>query len=127
MMRDNPDNLLDGILQDWHAASRAEPLVPERTECVTFAHHATNRGADFEHEIAEESIDATRMQAIQFHIDQLSPLHRTALEFEARNLNARVKVWRSARLPEDKAAREAVIKAARDDLMRRLANDGRVL
>ena len=90
MKRDTTD-ILNDLLQDWHNASKSEPLVAERTECVTFAHHASNRGAMFEHEIAEDSLESTRLAAIQFHVDQLSPEHRTALQFEARNLNARSK------------------------------------
>jgi len=126
-MMNEADNLLDSLLQDWHNASKAEPLVAERTECVTFAHHASNRGAMFEYEIAEDSLESTRLAAIQFHVDQLSPEHRTALQFEARNLNARVKVWRSVRLPADPVERENLVLAARAELMRRLAADGRVM
>lgn len=126
-MRDNPEDILDGLLMEWHNAAKAEPLVPERTECVTFAHHASNRGAMFEHEIAEDSLETARLEAIQFHVDQLSPEHRTALQFEARNLNARVTVWRSERLPKDPVERENLVKAARAELMRRLVADGRVL
>lgn len=125
MKRDTTD-ILNDLLQDWHNASKSEPLVAERTECVTFAHHASNRGAMFEHEIAEDSLESTRLAAIQFHVDQLSPEHRTALQFEARNLNARVKVWRSVRLPADPAERDNLVMAAKAELMRRLLADGMV-
>lgn len=126
-MMNEADNLLDSLLQDWHNASKSEPLVAERTECVTFAQHASNRGAMFEHEIAEDSIEGIQLAALQKCMDELSPEHRTALQFEARNLNARVKVWRSVRLPADPVERDNLVKAARAELMRRLAVDGRVL
>jgi hypothetical protein len=127
MVKDDTSSLLDAILQDWHRASKSEGLTPERVECVTFAGHASNRGAMLEYEIAEDSIESTRLEAIQFHVDQLSPEHRTALQFEARNLNARLQVWRSPRLPQDPVARQALVDEARAALMRRLVNDGRIL
>lgn len=118
---------LDSLLQDWHNSAKHEGLVPVTTVCPTFARTPTHRGEQQEYEIAEDSIGAIHLEAIQKCMDELSLEHRTALQFEAMNLNARVKVWRSARLPADKAARELVIKAARADLMRRLSCDGRVL
>lgn len=126
-MMNEAENLLDSLLQDWHNASKHEGLTPEVTVCPTFSKAPSYRGEQFEHEIAEDSIDATRLAAIQFHVEQLSPEHRTALQFEARNLNARVKVWRSVRLPVDPGELRELVKDARAELMRRLAADGRVL
>ncbi len=125
-MNDN-ESLLDSLLQDWHRASRAEGMTPERTVCPTFSRAPANRGEQFEQDIADEDLEAIRLEAIQACVDQLSPEHRTALQFEARNLNARVTVWRSERLPQDPVARVNLVKAARAELMRRLAADGRVL
>jgi hypothetical protein len=123
---DATQDLLDGVLQRWHASCKSEGLTPERTVCASFRRTPTPRAEQFEHELAEESIEDAQLQAIQFHVDQLSPEHRTALQFEARNLNARVKVWRSPRLPVDPKARESLIREAREALAGRLKADGRV-
>lgn len=120
------DAVLDTMLQNWHTACKHEGLTPERTVCASFRRTPAPRSEQFDHELAEESIEDAQMQAIQFHVDQLSQEHRTALQFEARNLNARVKVWRSPRLPVDPRARDALIQEAREALARRLKTDGRV-
>lgn len=126
-MMNEADNLIDSLLQDWHNASKHEGLTPDVTVCPTFSKAPNYRGEQFEYEIADDSIESIQLAALQKCMDELSPEHRTALQFEARNLNARVKVWRSVRLPADKWQREDLIREARAELMRRLAADGRVL
>jgi len=77
---------------------------------------------------ADEVLDSAKhnstMKAIDFHVSELEPSHRTAIQIKARNLVTGVSVWTSARLPTDPQARAVILMTAKNLLMARLSAAG---
>ena len=64
------------------------------------------------------------MAAIDASIDRVPQPHRTAIQFQARNLATGANVWQSPRLPQDIEERAILTMEARNKLMKILADDG---
>lgn len=75
-------------------------------------------------ELADETIHASTMQAVNFAVFELPPDQRTAIQINARNLATGKNVWTSARLPTDLQARQLLLADAKSALMARLAGAG---
>jgi hypothetical protein len=66
------------------------------------------------------AIDNSRMETMDHQVMEMEPVHRTALQIQARNLACGVSVWTSARLPADVEERTVILMEARNKLLRRL-------
>lgn len=110
------------ILSEWHHWCSGYLGVPRIGSSAIFRQARSPRGWDSIQDIVEREIDYDRMAAVDFHIGEMSPLHRTALQIEARNLATGRSVWASARLPADHMERARIVAAARADIAMRLTD-----
>lgn len=69
-------------------------------------------------------VDAESMEAVNFHVFELPPDQRTAIQLHARNLATGRCVWTSARLPQDPMARAEILQAAKEALGAKLSEAG---
>lgn len=123
-MRDDSRYHLDEILASWHAWATGWTGVAAHGACAMFAGFRSSRQWDGEDDIVDATIHNTKMKAVDFHVSELAPMHRTALQINARNLATGRSVWTSARLPADIHERARVLADARNALTNRLQNAG---
>ncbi len=123
-MRDDSRYHLDGILCDWHRWASGWTGVAAHGACAMFAGFRSSRQWDGDDDIADATIHNTKMKAVDFHVSELVPMHRTALQIQARNLHTGRSVWSSARLPADVKERAVVLADARVALTKRLTSAG---
>ena len=123
-MNDDTRYLLDDLLVQWHYWCRSYRHMCDIGSSAMFKEAKTQRVWDTVAEIVADEIDTGRMAAVDFHVSELEPLHRTALQIQARNLATGKHVWTSARLPTDLAERSAILGEARKLLMSRLVLAG---
>ena len=125
MMQSDIQNILSGLLQDWHIWSThtaARSGLPGRA--AGFGQSRSNSQYDWELGIESDLVDKRIMEGFDVAIHRVPQPWLTALSFEARNLAVRHQVWASPRLPADRIEREALILAARVMLLKELAKDG---
>lgn len=123
-MRDDSRYILDGILCDWHRWATGWTGVAAHGACAMFSGHRSSRQWDGEDDLVDAAIHNTQMKAVDFHVSEMQPVHRTALQINARNLSTGRSVWNSARLPADVHARAVVLADARSALTKRLTDAG---
>lgn len=82
------------------------------------------RGWDSTHDLVDDELEGDRMEAIDFHISEMPPIQRTALQINARNLATGFQVWSSVRLPLDPIERAVILIHARVALRLRLHRSG---
>lgn len=124
MMRGEIDSILDDLLKSWHRWAKGYQHVGGINSSPMFRNAKTSKGWDSLSDIADESIDAAKFEAVDFHVMSLEPAYRTALQLQARNLHTGVSVWSSPRLPQDPEERTIVLMEARNRLMRCLLTAG---
>lgn len=125
MMRNELQDVLSGMLADWHLWSRytaSRAGLPGRA--AGFGQSRSNSQFDWENGLESDMIERRIMEGFDAAINRVPQPWLTALAFEARNLAVRHQVWTSPRLPEDSTEREAMILDARDKLLKELARDG---
>ena len=113
---------LDELLVPWHFWSKGYHLVGDIHSSPMFNHARTPRGWDTVAEIVEHEIDAPAMVTLNFHVFELCPEYRTAIQINARNLATGKSVWTSARLPADLMQRQLLLRDAREPLTKRLVS-----
>ena len=124
-MNDDARYLLDDLLADWHRWARGYQAVAGHGTSAMFAGaKSSSRQYDSENETTDASLHNSQMKAVDFAINELEPLYRTALGIAARNLVTGRSVWTSARLPADMQERAAVLGQARAALLVRLVASG---
>ena len=123
-MNDDTRYLLDDLLVQWHRWARGYRHVPGVGSSAMFKNAKSPRGYESEGEIADETIHNSTMEAINFHVSELQPDQRTALQINAMNLATGRSVWTSARLPADVMARQVLLAGARAELTARLIKAG---
>lgn len=123
-MKDESRYFLDDLLADWFKWSNAYQAVAAHGASAMFTGVRSSRQFDSENDVIDAGLHNGKMESIDFHINQLIPLHRTALGMQARNLSTGYQVWKSARLPDDVAQRAAILGEARGLLMARLIGAG---
>ncbi|MCC6509962.1 MAG: hypothetical protein IT423_12720 [Pirellulaceae bacterium] len=123
-MNDDTRELLDDILRRWHNWSAGYRAIADVGSSPMFRQAKSGRQYESQYEIAEHQIDDDAMAAVDFHVYELEPMHRTALQINARNLATGRAVWRSERLPADSAERAIVLAGARAALLVRLIDAG---
>jgi hypothetical protein len=125
MMRNDIQDVLSGLLQDWHIWSThtaARSGLPGRA--AGFGQSRSNSQYDWFNNIESDLVDKRIMEGFDAAIHRVPQPWLTALAFEARNLAVRHQVWVSPRLPADRIEREALILEARERLLKELAKDG---
>jgi hypothetical protein len=123
-MKDDTRELLDDILLRWHRWSAGYRAIADVGSSPMFKQCKSGRQYESQYEIAEHQLDDDAMKSVDFHVYELEPEHRTALQINARNLATGRSVWTSARLPTDLHARLVLLGAARTALAVRLVEAG---
>lgn len=116
--------LLDEILSDWHRWARGWSGVQASSSCAMFTNAKSSRQWDSEDDVTDTALHNEQMKSVDFHVNELEPLHRTALQLQARNLATGFHVWHSARLPSDVGQRAVILGDARNILTQRLTKAG---
>lgn len=123
-MTDDIRQLFDDLLCQWHHWSRGYRPMADVGSSPMFHQCKSGRQYDSQYELAEQSLDDDAMRSIDFHVYELPPTQRTAIQLNARNIATGRQVWRSVRLPEDTVERAIVLAGARAALMVRLVDAG---
>lgn len=123
-MMDDARHILDDLLAEWHHWCRSFQYAKDIGPSAMWHDAQTPRHWDSTSTIADDAIRNTRMEALDFHINELQPLYRTALQIEARNLHSGKAVWTSPRLPADADKRALIVGQARYALLLRLEAAG---
>lgn len=123
-MTENTRYMLDDLLADWHKWARGWSGVAEHESCAMFTGVISSRQWDSENDVIDSALHSAQMTAFDFHVNELEPLHRTALQIQARNLVTGRSVWSSARLPVDVEERAIILMKARNCLTNRLKDAG---
>lgn len=125
MMQNDIQNVLSGMLADWHHYSErtgGKNGYPGRA--AGFNQCRSNSQYDWANGVEDEMVDRRIMEGFDAAAQRIPQPWLTALQFEARNLAVRHQVWSSPRLPSDREEREVLILEARVRLLRELAKDG---
>ena len=123
-MNDDTRYILDDLLAEWHRWAKGWAGVAAHGACAMFTGVKSSRQWDGEGDVIDGALHNTQMAAVDFHVNELEPLHRTALQIQARNLVTGRSVWTSARLPVDVEARVVILSQARNNLTKRLTSAG---
>ena len=124
MMRNDVWDILDSLLADWHCWASNFRHVSQSGSCAMFTDVKSSRQWQDSDELHDNAKHNSTMKAIDFHVTQLEPAQRTAIQIKARNLVTGVNVWTSARLPTDPQARAVILMAAKSALLARLSAAG---
>ena len=123
-MKDDTRYLLDSLLADWHKWARGWTGVAAYGSCAMFTGVKSSRQWDSEGDVLDGALHDSQMKAFDFHVNELEPLHRTALQIQARNLVTGKSVWTSVRLPTSIEERAIILTIARNSLTNRLISAG---
>lgn len=124
-MRNDLQDVLSGLLADWHQWSRHTAQrsgLPGRA--AGFGQSRSNSQFDWENGLEAEMVDRRIMEGFDAAIQRVPQPWLTALQFEARNLVTGYNVWTSPRLPVNREERDVLILEARNRLLKELARDG---
>lgn len=125
MMQNDIQDVLSGLLADWHHwCHHTSHRAGHAGKAAVFGQSRSNSQYDWENGLESEAIDRRIMQGFDASINRIPQPWLTALQFEARNLAVRHQVWVSPRLPQDREEREVLILEARNRLLKELAKDG---
>ena len=125
MMRNDVQEVLSGLLADWHIwSSHTHQRGGYAGRAAGFGQARSNSQYDWSNNIESDLVDKRIMEGFDASIQRVPQPWFTALQFEARNLAVRYQVWASPRLPKDREAREVLILEARNRLLKELAKDG---
>lgn len=124
MVKNDSAAILDDLLARYHGWARSYKANQQVAQDPVFRHARSGRSWDSTADVIEDELMGSTMEAIDFHISEMSDPHRTAIYFLARNLYTGRSVWLSKRLPADPVERCIVVAEARNQLTRRLMNAG---
>ena len=124
MMRNDIDDILNSLLSDWHCWCSNFRHVAQSGSCAMFSDVKSSRQWQDSDELHDNAKHNSTMKAIDFHVNELEPAQRTAIQIKARNLVTGVNVWTSARLPADPEARAVILMIAKTALLARLSAAG---
>lgn len=124
MMRNDIDNILDALLSDWHCWCSNFRHVAQSGSCAMFTDVKSSRQWQDSDELHDSAKHNSTMKAVDFHVGELEPMQRTAIQIKARNLVTGVQVWTSARLPLDPQERAVILMTAKNMLLARLSAAG---
>ena len=115
---------LDDLLAEWHRWSIGYSVLGQHGTAPMFNGLVSSKQWDSESDVIDGNLHHSQMEAVDFHISEMQPLHRTAIGIQARNLATGHSVWTSARLPADLEARSLIVREARNTLMNKLTSAG---
>lgn len=124
MMKDETRYILDSLLADWHRWANGFSIVGSHSTAPMFNGMVSSRQWDSEGDVIDGHLHSSQMQSVDFHINELEPMHRTAIGIQARNLVTGRSVWTSARLPQEVEKRAVILMEARNNLLKRLTSAG---
>lgn len=123
-MRDDTRYILDSLLADWFCWAKSYSATGTHSTAPMFNGLVPSRQWDSESDVIDTDLRHDQLKAVDFHIGELEPNHRTAIGIHARNLVTGKSVWSSARLPTDLAERTKILTAAKLALRKRLESAG---
>lgn len=123
-MNDDTRQLFDDILRRWHHWSRGYRPIADVGSSPMFNQAKSGRQYETQYDLAERSLEDSTMESVDFHVYELPPTQRTAIQINARNIATGRSVWKSERLPADATERAIVLAGARAALMARLMDAG---
>ena len=123
-MRNDVWDILDTLLADWHCWASNFKHVAQSGSCAMFTDVKSSRQWQDSDELHDAAKHNSTMKAIDFHVNELEPAQRTAIQIKARNLVTGVSVWTSDRLPTDPQARAEILMQAKNTLLMRLSAAG---
>lgn len=123
-MNDDARHLFDDLLTRWHHWSRGYRAIADVGSSPMFRQAKSGRQYETQYDLAERSLEDSAMETVDFHVYELPPVQRTAIQINARNLATGRSVWTSERLPGDAAERAIVLAGARAALLGRLVDAG---
>ena len=123
-MNDDTRELFDDILRRWHHWSRGYRPIADVGSSPMFNQAKSGRQYETQYDLAERSLEDSTMESVDFHVYELPPTQRTAIQINARNIATGRSVWKSERLPADATERAIVLAGARAALMGRLMDAG---
>jgi hypothetical protein len=123
-MNNDTRYILDDLLSEWHKWAKNFAILGSHGTAPMFNGLVSSRQWDSESDVVDGSLHNSQMAAVDFHIGELMPEHRTAIYINARNLHTGKSVWTSLRLPADQEARQKVVSEARNILINRLTSAG---
>lgn len=123
-MRDDTRYILDSLLADWFCWAKSYNTLGSHGTAPMFNGLVPSRQWDSEHDVIDTDLRHDQLKAVDFHIGELEPNHRTAIGIHARNLVTGKSVWSSARLPTDIVERALILTAAKLALTKRLESAG---
>ena len=123
-MKQDASYILDDLLAAWHKWARRQQPPGAIKACPMFKCAKSPRGWDSTHDLVDEELEGDRMEAIDFHVGEMPPIQRAALQINARKLATGHHVWFSARLPSDPLERAVILLDARAALVVRLNRSG---
>ncbi len=115
---------LNETLVDWYRWAKGYNFSGYSSVCKQFKDTPSPRQWESTADLADESQHKSTMKAVQFAVDSLTDVHRTAINLLARNLSTGSSVWQSARLPLDPIARSGIVMDAKMALRRKLITAG---
>ena len=115
---------LDYWLIEWHHWARGWRPTAEPTCGSMWRGVKSSRQWEDTMDIADRNQHAAAVKLIDFCVNEMNDVYRTALQLQARNLATGRQVWTSPRLPNDLESRAQLLGLARQALMCRLASSG---
>ena len=115
---------LDDLLAQWHQWSKGFAVVGQHGTAPMFNGLVSSKQWDSESDVIDGHLHHSQMLAVDFHISEMEPMHRTAIGIQARNLVTGYSVWTSARLPSDMESRAVILCKARNILLDKLTSAG---
>lgn len=131
-MHNDSAAILDDLLSRWHHWMKEKPLNGiDRLDDPAFRETQNRSGWDSADDIIDAELNATTMQAIDFHVSGdgrgqggMPEPYRAAIYCIARNCYTGRKVWLSPRLPRDADERAVLLLESRNMLTQRLIRAG---
>lgn len=124
MMRNDINDILNSLLWDWHCWCSNFRHVAISGSCAMFTDVKSSRQWQDSDELHDSAKHNSTMKAVDFHVGELEPMQRTAIQIKARNLVTGLQVWTSARLPLDPSERALILLTAKNTLLIRLSQAG---
>lgn len=117
--------VLDDILSRWHDwQTHARHVTGFKKRALVVGDFRVSRQYDDVNGALDDELEHSTMQAVDHQVSEMVDPYKAAIYQDARNLCLGLAVWTSARLPQDRDERMAVLKVARKLLMARLVSAG---
>ena len=123
-MKEDIRHTLDSLLADWHHWCKGFSPCGQHGTAPMFNGLVSSKQWDSEGEVLDAHLRSSQLEAVDFHIGELEPLHRTAIGIHARNLVTGRSVWSSERLPSDPQERAIILQKAMNLLKNKLTGAG---